>query len=321
MSDILTETTIPAPIPGPARLVLPATSANLGPGFDAAALAMTLYLTVDAVAATETTITATGRDADLCCNLKNNLILSTYASVLTAHHKEITPLKIEVDNEIPLGMGCGSSAAALLAGVALAAHFGQLGWSSDDVLREACLREGHPDNVAACWLGGLTLSAMDIVGNQPNVHAISIKPKSDWRLLLVLQSTPLSTKKARGMLPDTYSKADAVFNVQRIALLTAAFADGRGDLLHIAMQDKMHQPYRSEAAPLLPLLAPLAGKSGILGAVLSGAGPSVLLVLSRDAVLEDVEALVAEKTAGMTGIELLPCGMERRPASCELDTV
>jgi len=329
MSDVLIESTIPAPQPGPARLVLPATSANLGPGFDAAALAMTLYLTVDAVAASETTITATGRDAALCSNIKNNLILDTYASVLTAHKKKVTPLKIEIDNEIPLGMGCGSSAAALLAGVALAAHFGSLGWTSDDVLREACIREGHPDNVAACWLGGLTLSAMDIIKkqtetgieSQTNVHAISIKPKSDWRLLLVMQSTPLSTKKARGLLPESYSKADAVFNVQRMALLTAAFAEGNGELLKIAMQDKLHQPYRAAAAPLLPLLEPLAGKSGILGVALSGAGPSVLLVLSRDAVLEDIEKRVTEKIGAISGTEMLPCGMERRPASCELDTV
>jgi homoserine kinase len=321
MSDILTESTIPPTQPGPARIVLPATSANLGPGFDAAALAMTLYLTVDAVAAPETTITATGRDADLCSNLKNNLILDTYTSILTAHKKPITPLKIEIDNEIPLGMGCGSSAAALLAGVALAAHFGSLNWSSDDVLREASLREGHPDNVAACWLGGLTLSAMSTTAGKSEVHAISIKPKADWRLLLVMQPTPLSTKKARGLLPEKYSKSDAVFNVQRIALLTAAFSEGRGDLLATAMEDKLHQPYRSEAAPLLPLLAPLAGKDGILGVALSGAGPSVLLVLTRDAVLEDIEKLVTEKLGQTAGIELLPCGMERRPASCELETL
>ncbi len=319
---ILTESTIPPPQPGPARLVLPATSANLGPGFDAAALAMTLYLTVDAEPAAETTITATGRDAALCCALKNNLILDTYASVLTAHKKKITPVKIEIDNEIPLGMGCGSSAAALLAGVALAAHFGALGWSSDDILREACIREGHPDNVAACWLGGLTLSAMDTAEDGTmNVHAISVKPKSDWRLLLVLPSTPLSTKKARGLLPENYSRADAVFNVQRIALLTAAFAEGNGDLLHIAMQDRFHQPYRSEAAPLLPLLQPLAGQKGILGVALSGAGPSVLLVLARDANLEDVEKLVTGKTTPIAGLKMLPCSMERRPASCELDTI
>jgi homoserine kinase len=316
---VLTESTIPAPQPGPARLVLPATSANLGPGFDAAALAMMLYLTVDAEAADAMSITATGRDAELCAAQKNNLILDTYASVLTAHGKKITPLKIEVENEIPLGMGCGSSAAALLAGVALAAHFGSLGWSSDDILREACIREGHPDNVAACWLGGLTLSAMETVDGKTNVHAISVKPKADWRLLLVMQPTPLSTKKARGLLPEKYSRADAVFNVQRIALLTAAFAEGNGELLHVAMQDKLHQPYRAEAAPLLPLLQPLAGKSGILGVALSGAGPSVLLVLSREAILEDVQNLIAEATRSISGKEMLTCGMERRPASCELD--
>ena len=318
---VLTESTIPAPCPGPARLVLPATSSNLGPGFEAAALAMTLYLTVDAEAAATTSITATGRDAALCGALKDNLILDTYASVLTANSRPVTPLKIEVENEIPLGMGCGSSAAALLAGIALAAHFGSLGWSSEDVLREACIREGHPDNVAACWLGGLTLSAMETVDGKTSVQAIAIKPKSDWRLLLVMPSTPLSTKKARGLLPEKYSRADAVFNVQRIALLTAAFAEGNGDLLKVAMQDKLHQPYRSEAAPLLPLLQPLAGRSGILGVALSGAGPSILLILSRDADLEDVQKLVAEKTTPIAGVEMLACGMERRPASCELETI
>ncbi len=174
-------------------------------------------------------ITAIGRDAALCGKLEGNLILDTYASVLKANNKPVSPIKVEIDNEIPLGMGCGSSAAALLAGVALAAHFGSLGWSSDDVLREACIREGHPDNVAACWLGGLTLSTMDTVDNKTSVHAIAIKPRADWRILLVMQSVPLSTKKARGLLPESYSKADAVFNVQRIALLTAAFAEGNGE--------------------------------------------------------------------------------------------
>ncbi len=308
-------------IPGPARLVLPATSANLGPGFDAAALAMTLYLTVYAEPAETTTITATGRDAALCGKRDNNLIIDTYESVLAANGRSVTPLKIEVENEIPLGMGCGSSAAALLAGVALAAHFGSLGWSSDDVLREACLREGHPDNVAACWLGGLAISAMEDVEGKTNVHAISLKPKVDWRLLVVLPKNPLATKEARGLLPEQYSRADAVFNVQRMGLLTAAFAEGSGELLKVAMQDKIHQPYRSEACALLPKLLPLAGRGGVLGVALSGAGPSVLLVLSREARLEEVEALIAAQTQGFEGIETIVCGMERRPASCELETI
>jgi homoserine kinase len=311
----------PLVTPGPARLVLPATSANLGPGFDAVALAMTLYLTVDAAPDVSTTITAAGRDADLCGKRDGNLIIETYESVLTANGKPITPLKIEVENEIPLGMGCGSSAAAILSGVAMAAHFGSLGWSSEDVLREACLREGHPDNVAACWLGGLAVSAMQDVDGKTEVYAISLKPKVDWRLLVVLPNNPLATKEARGLLPERYTRADAVFNVQRIGLLTAAFADGSGDLLKIAMQDRFHQPYRAEACPLLPKLLPLVGLGGILGVALSGAGPSVLLVLSREAKLEEVEALIAAQTLGFEGIETIVCGMERRPASCELETI
>ena len=314
-------TSAPLSVPGPARLVLPATSANLGPGFDAAALAMTLYLTVDAAPSETMSITATGRDAGLCGQRDGNLIIETYESVLTANGKPITPLRIEVENEIPLGMGCGSSAAAILSGVALAAHFGGLGWSSDDVLREACLREGHPDNAAACWMGGLAVSAMEDVDGKTEVHAISLKPKVDWRLLVVLPKNPLATKEARGLLPEKYSRADAVFNVQRIGLLTAAFADGSGDLLKVAMQDRIHQPYRSDACPLLPKLLPLAGLAGVLGVALSGAGPSVLLVLSREAKLDEVEALIAAQTADFEGIDTLVCGMERRPASCELDTL
>jgi homoserine kinase len=312
---------LPGTIPGPARLVLPATSANLGPGFDAVALAMTLYLTVEAEPAVVTSITAKGRDAELCGKRDGNLIIDTYESVLRANDRPVTPLRLEVENEIPLGMGCGSSAAALLAGVALAAHFGRLGWTSDEVLREACIREGHPDNVAACWLGGLALSAMEALDGVTQVHAISLKPKIDWRLLLVLPGQSLATTKARGLLPQSYSRADAVFNVQRVAMLTAAFAEGCGDILMQAMQDKMHQPYRSEACQLLPCLLPMAGEAGVLGVALSGAGPSVIMVLSREADVRALEQMVKEKTAGMAGVEMVVCGMERRMASCELDMI
>src|SRR6185437_15370570 len=108
----------------PLHLRLPATSANLGPGFDALGLAMALYLTIDATAAESFSIRATGRNADLCGDIDNSLILTTYTSILAANSRPVTPLHLELNNEIPLGMGCGSSAAALLAGVLLADHFG-----------------------------------------------------------------------------------------------------------------------------------------------------------------------------------------------------
>src|SRR5258708_5882970 len=153
------------PSAGPLHLRLPATSANLGPGFDALGLAMALYLTIDATAAEGFHIDATGRNADLCANLEDNLILTTYIDVLANAGILAHGLRLKLHNEIPLGMGCGSSAAALLAGVLLASHFGGLNWTALQILEEACRREGHPDNVPACYLAGMTASTV----SQPDV--------------------------------------------------------------------------------------------------------------------------------------------------------
>ncbi|WP_260705865.1 homoserine kinase [Edaphobacter flagellatus] len=261
---------------GPIHLRLPATSANLGPGFDSLGLAMAMYLTIDAeVSKTgDFHIDATGRNADLCSQVENNLILTTYVDVLANAGKLSPRLHLRLHNEIPLGMGCGSSAAALVAGVMLANHFGQLGWPPAQVLEEACRREGHPDNVAACFLGGMTVSSV----YKGAVKTATYNENINWSLLLALPSASLSTSKARALLPERYSRADVVANIQATALLVSAFALGRGDLLAAAMQDRVHQPYRMEVCPLLPRLLPLAGSGGVLGVALSGAGPSVLLI-------------------------------------------
>jgi homoserine kinase len=268
----------------PFHLRLPATSANLGPGFDAVGLAMALYLTIDATTAEDFHIDATGRSADLCANLEDNLVLTTYIDVLANVSVLAPALHLKLHNEIPLGMGCGSSASALLAGVLLANHFGNLNWTTQQILEEACRREGHPDNVAACYLGGMTISFMTENGLLTSTCGQNLK----WNLLLALPPVSLSTKKARALLPTHYSREDAVANIQATALLVAAFAQGRGELLQAAMQDRLHQPYRMEACPLLPLLLPLAQKSQksqnpVLGVALSGAGPSVLLIAANPA--------------------------------------
>ena len=241
----------------PLHLRLPATSANLGPGFDAVGLAMALYLTIDATAAEEFRIDATGRNAELCANLENNLILTTYMDVLAVRGILAPPLHLRLHNEIPLGMGCGSSASALLAGILLANHFGKLDWTAREILEEACRREGHPDNVAACYLGGITISSITKTG----LVTATCGQDLNWNLLLALPSASLTTKKARALLPAHYSREDAVANIQATALLVAAFALGRGELLRAAMQDRLHQPYRAKACPLLPLLLPLTESS------------------------------------------------------------
>jgi homoserine kinase len=258
----------------PFHLSLPATSANLGPGFDALGLAMALHLTIDATIAVAFHIDATGRNPELCSRLENNLILTTYTDVLANTGTFSPRLHLQLHNEIPLGMGCGSSAAALIAGVLLANHFGNLNWTTQQILEEACCREGHPDNVAACLLGGMTVSAIQ----KGSLYTATCGENLNWSLSLALPTSSLSTKKARDLLPATYSREDAVANIQSTALLVAAFSQGRGDLLRAAMQDRLHQPYRSKACPLLPLLLPLAEAPGVFGVSLSGAGPSVLLI-------------------------------------------
>ncbi|MDR3751745.1 MAG: homoserine kinase [Terracidiphilus sp.] len=263
---------------GSLRLRLPATSANLGPGFDAAAVALDFYLEIEAKPAAEFSIAASGRDTERCGRLEDNLILDLYRRLLEDHGRPVIPLAIRMDNGIPLGMGCGSSAAGRLAGIALAVHFGQLGWSSERIVEEANALEGHPDNAAACWLGGFVATASE----GRHVHVARVVPPAEWRAIVVLPADPLPTSKARAVLPATYSRADVVTNIQSVALLGLAFAQARTDLLRTAMNDRIHQPYRAPICPLLPLLLPLVGEQGIVGVALSGAGPAVLVVVANE---------------------------------------
>jgi homoserine kinase len=282
---------------------LPATSANLGPGFDAAAVALDFFLEIDAEPAAEFSIAATGRDRERCSRIEPNLILDIYKRLLKENGQPAIPLAIRMVNSIPLGMGCGSSAAGRLAGVALAVHFGQLDWSPEQILEEACILEGHPDNAAACWLGGFVTAASE----GRTVHVARVVPPREWRAIVVLQAEPLPTSKARAVLPETYTRADAVANIQSAALLGLAFSQGRSDLLRIAMQDRIHQPYRAPICPLLPRLLPLAGKNGILGVALSGAGPSVLVITGGEASVAPASAAIRHALLGLPEPELVVC--------------
>jgi homoserine kinase len=296
----------------PLRLRLPATSANLGPGFDAAAVALNFYLEIEAQPADEFSIEAAGRDAARCAQLKDNLILDTYRTLLEGEGRNpAPPLALRMANGIPLGMGLGSSAAGRLAAVAMAVHFGRLDWSSDRILEAACALEGHPDNAAACWLGGFVIAA----GDGQGVHAARVTPPADWRPIVVLPQEPLATSKARTVLPASYSRADVVSNLQSVGLLGLAFAQARADLLRFAMHDRIHQPYRAVICPLLDRLLPLAGSHGILGAALSGAGPAVLAIVDGEAALGTASAAIREALEGAQPAELLTCHFERRSAS------
>src|SRR6202044_1905799 len=129
---------------------------------------------------------------------------------------------------------------------------------------------------SACWMGALTVARM---ANQVQAQVVEVKPKGKWPLLLAVPDAPLSTEQARRVLPFQYSRADVTTNIQNAMLLLAAFTQDRQDLLSSALEDRIHQPYRAPLCPLLPALKELTGESGVLGAALSGAGPSVLVFL------------------------------------------
>jgi homoserine kinase len=260
----------------PMELVLPATSANLGPAFDAAALAFNLVLKVRARTAPEFSITATGRDPEICGRVENHLILTTYREVLQAEGKQVPALALSLENQIPIGKGCGSSAAARLAGIALALHFGRLRWTDSRIVGEASRREHHPDNAAACWMGGLAVAKMSSDGE---AQVATVIPKGKWPLLLAV--------------PDE------------------------------ALSDRMHQPYRAALCPLLPSLQKLAGTSGILGAALSGAGPSVLIFMdgkSKDGKSVDGKA-GADRTKGRVRAHLKAQGLKAELISTAITTL
>ncbi len=297
---------------GGVRLTLPATSANLGPGFDAAGLAMSLTLQLEAHQARHDAIDASGLGAEVCGALEGNLILESYRAVMAANGRVAGALSMVVENEIPLGMGCGSSAAARLAGVALANHFGQLGMGDAAIVAEASRLEGHTDNVAACWYGGYTVS----VPCGEEVVAASFAVDSTWQLLLALPEAGLATEEARALLPMEYSREDAIFNLQRAALLTAAFAQERLDLLRVAMEDRLHQPQRRAVCGLLAELDKLHGAPEFAGVALSGAGPALLGILSERATMRAAErrmrqvlgpgvTLLPVRVAGPTTVEVL----------------
>jgi homoserine kinase len=258
-------------------LRVPASSANLGPGFDALGLALGIYLECRFRRSPRLSIQASGRDSDQISTGEDNLIWQTALAVANDTRSQLPPVELVIANEIPIGKGLGSSAAALTAGVVMADHLLGLGWKSLRILDEAARIEGHPDNVSACVLGSIVASAIDSGGV---TRAVRLELPKDFGLAVVVPDFVLPTVEARAVLPSQYSRQDAIFNVQRSALLIAALATGAVHAFPAALEDRLHQPYRLKLVPgldeILQLRAP-----GLLGCALSGAGPSVLVFYER----------------------------------------
>ena len=283
----------------------PASSANLGAGFDAVALALELRMTAhiggfvrDAVSGW----TYSGPHAPTHDGLRSTVECGIARVVPNA-----PPLAVALDNAIPLGAGLGSSAAAYAIGVAIGARLAETPPDDDDLVRAVAQLEGHPDNALAAWYGGAVVGLLDgerltsLRFSPPDLHAVVVVPELS-----------LPTGEARAMLPERYARADAVFNVQHAALLGAALASGRTDALGEAMRDRLHQQYRAGAIAGLGEILALTDPA-LSGIALSGAGPSVLALARSDP--ERIGALIA---AIFARHEIPSATLTLRPASTGL---
>lgn len=254
---------------------IPATSANLGPGFDTLGMALSFYDEYQAeVIESGLEIEVSGEGADVIPTDASNLIYSTIASVFSKVGKTVPPLRISCRNQIPHGRGMGSSGAAVSGGVMLAAGLlsSEREFSEQELLGFATDIEGHPDNVAPALFGGLTIAWMDSDGphhKKLTVHR-GVSP------LVLVPPNQMSTKLARSLQPESVPHTDAVFNVSRSALLVAALTQSP-ELMFAATEDRLHQNYRASAMPETSKLIELLRSEGH-PAVVSGAGPSVLVL-------------------------------------------
>ncbi len=294
--------------PRAVRVRVPATSANLGPGFDALGLALALRNEVVAREADGVRVAVEGEGAGRLSSGGDNVVARGVRLAFEAAGRPFKGVELTCRNRIPTARGLGSSAAAWVGGLMAGNALLGTPLSRDALLALAARAEGHPDNVAAALHGGLTVSCL--VGDR--VVAVTLPVPAGVAWVVLVPAVTSSTAEARGVLPVQVPRADAVFNVQRTALLLAALQAGRLDVLGDALDDRLHQPYRRRLFPWMPGVVEAARAAGALGCVLSGAGPS-LLAVAPDAAAGDVGGAMeaALRTAGVRGdARALPVDMD-----------
>lgn len=256
------------------KVRVPATSANLGPGFDCLGLALNLYNKLEAHEEEELRIDTEGEGAGILPGDASNLVYQAMKRAYEAAGRKCHGMFIRQVNAIPLSSGLGSSAAAIVGGLLAANALMGGPLDKQELLRIATQMEGHPDNVTPCLMGGLTASVVE----DGEVYYTRTLPDARFGFAAMTSTLELSTKKARSVLPDAYPRADAVQNVGRAVLMYAALEQGLHSLIKTASRDRLHQPYRKALIPGWEDVNACAIDAGALAVYLSGAGPTVMAV-------------------------------------------
>ncbi|MEP0753630.1 homoserine kinase [Trichocoleus sp. Lan] len=284
---------------------VPATTANLGPGFDCIGAALTLYnqfkfTRLEADAVTRLSITVEGTEAARVNTGADNLVYQSFVKLYEHIGKTPPPVQIEIELGVPLARGLGSSATAIVGGLVGANCLAGAPLDENEVGRIAIALEGHPDNVVPALMGGCRLAATGL-SDEPHRHGES---KEEWEIceipwhseivpVVAIPDFELSTEEARRVLPTQYSRADAIFNTAHLGLLLRGLETGRGDWLRVAMQDRIHQPYRTALIRGYDAVRSAAMASGAFGMVISGAGPTLLALAEAALAPTVVEAMAA----------------------------
>jgi len=251
---------------------IPATSANMGPGFDCMGIALDLYNEIHATHSDVTRIDIEGYGSETLPRDDSNLVLTCMRLLYARTGQKLPPVHLQMVNRIPIASGLGSSAAALVGGLLIANAFLDSPFTRAQILRIAVEDEGHPDNVAPAFLGGAMLAYL----HEDGVTSVQLPLRDNFTFAVVTPDFPLLTETARGILSPMVSRADAIFNIAHASFLTAALTTGNVPLLRRALADRLHQDARKVLIPGFDAVVAAAHLAGAIGTVLSGAGPTIL---------------------------------------------
>ncbi|MDE2939718.1 MAG: homoserine kinase [Chloroflexota bacterium] len=286
----------------PFEVVAPATTANLGPGFDCLGMALDLWNRLEVVPVPAgspelSSVEIVGEGEDELASDASNLTIRALRFLFDEAGLEMPGLRLRCQNVIPLSRGMGSSAAAIAGGLVAANHLCGHQYSRNELLEMAATIEGHPDNVAAAVLGGLQL----VVSDGPQLYTAPIPVPEEIQAVLFIPEARIATSDARAVLPGQVSVADAVFNMGRVALLVAGMSLDRPEYLDVATQDRLHQPYRQPLFPAIKLIFAAARDAGALGVFLSGSGSTVLALTRGREMTVAYEMFEAARLTGVSG--------------------
>lgn len=292
----------------PVSVTVPATTANLGPGFDCLGAALTLYnhfhFTALDEAPGKVTIKVRGLEADRVVTDASNLAYQAFASYFHRQTLAVPAVAIAIDLEVPLARGLGSSSTAIVGGLLGANALSDRPLDQAALVDMAIAIEGHPDNVVPALVGGCQLA---VTGDDGTSTLCPVPWHGDITPIVAIPAFELSTAEARRVLPATYSRADAIFNTAHLGLLLRGLEQGRGDWLRVAMADRIHQPYRQTLIPGYTTVAKAALDAEAYGLVISGAGPTLLALAPSYAADQVCSAMATawEKDGQVVTVEVL----------------